>query len=205
MDFLTFQDLPEALKQQSRYLSLDKDQTLVHQNEVIDWLFWVRLGRIRIVSFVGEQMITQYFIEANHFFCESLLYTGRYECSAIAEVASQVIAIPKQRFAEALKENPALHSCYQANLAHKLHYIRLLLELRSIRPARNRLLRYLMTQRLPDQPTVIIKKPLREVASELDLTPEYLSRLIAQLQVEGEIIRKRRSFTFSQKVLDDCI
>lgn len=201
MDCLTLSDLPDELRQRSPRWFLAKGQILVQQNEPTEWLFWIESGRIRLVSFIGDQMITHYFAEANSFFCESSLYCGSHECSAIAEVPSEVIAIPKGLFAEALRQTPELHYRYQANLARKFRYLRALLELRSIRPARNRLLRYLMSQSLPNNPTIIIRKPLKEIAGELDLTPESLSRVIAQLQMEGKIIRKRRSFTFSQSLL----
>lgn len=204
MNFLTLADLTVHLQKQFIRRSLSGGQILLQQYEPADWLFWLESGRIRLVSFVGDQMITHYFVEANYFFCESALYFERYECTAIAEIPSTVIMIPKHSFAEALKKSPALCDRYLTSLTHQFRSVKTLLELRSVRPARNRLLHYLISQQLPNKPVVIIKKPLKAIASELDLTPECISRIIAQLQAEGLIIRERQSIQFPRQLRDDC-
>jgi CRP-like cAMP-binding protein len=203
MNTLTPADLPPLLQQRSQRHILMPGQILVQQGEPAQYLFWVATGQLRLVSFVKQQMITYYFVEAGEFFGESVLYFDTYGCTAIAEATSEVIAIPKVGFADALKQSPTLSERYLASLTHRFHFIKTLLELRSINSARDRLLHYLIQRRLPGKPTVAVNKPMKLIASELALTPEALSRLLSRLQADGIISRKKRSITFSQDGLED--
>ncbi|MEB3358026.1 MAG: Crp/Fnr family transcriptional regulator [Synechococcales bacterium] len=203
MQLLSPNDLPSDLRQRVSHQVLNAGQILVQQGEAAHHLYWVASGQLRLVSFVNQQMITHYFVEAGELFGESTLHFPTYGCTAIAEVPSEVIAIPKQAFINALRQSPALSERYLESLTRRFHAVKSLLELRSIRSARDRLLQYLL-QRLPSgETTVILEKPLRAIASELALTPEALSRLLSRLQAEGIISRKKRSISFSQDWLED--
>ncbi len=203
MTTLALSDLPAELQQQSTRYLLTTGQIVVQQCEPAEYLFWVVSGRIRLVSFVEEQMITHYFVEANELFNEGVLYFDRYGCTAIAEVPSEVIAIPKDLFITALKHNSNLSDRYLESLTHRFYSVKSLLELRSIRSARDRLVHYLMNRLSSGQTTVVLDKPLKAIASELALTPESLSRLLSRLQAEGIITRKQRSISFSHEWLED--
>lgn len=203
MDLLTPADLPPELQRHTQHHILTPGQILVQQGEPAQYLFWVATGQLRLVGFVKQQMITYYFVAAGDFFGESVLHFDTYGCTVIAEVPSEVIAIPKAEFALALRQSPKLSERYLASLTHRFHSVKILLELRSINSARERLLHYLMQRRSPGQTTVAVDKPLKVIASELALTPEALSRLLARLQADGIISRKKRSITFSQKGLED--
>lgn len=203
MNLLTPADLPPQLQQATARESLNKGQILIQQGEKADRLFWVESGRLRLVSFIDRQMITHYFVEAGELAAESSLYFDRYGCTAIAEMASTVISIPKDNFANALQQSPALSERYLETLTRRFQGVKELLELRSINSARDRLLQYLMQRRSPGETTVILEKSLKAIASELALTPESLSRLLSRLQIEGVITRKKRSISFSEEWLED--
>lgn len=203
MKLLTPSDLPPDLQQHTTRQSLAAGQILVQQGEAAEQLFWVESGRLRLVSFVGQQMITHYFVEAGELFGESALYVHSYGCTAIAESPSTVVAIPKEGFAHALQQSPALSQCYRASLTHRFQAVKALLELRSIHSARNRLLHYLRRRLPPNQSTVTLEKPMKAIASELALTPEGLSRLLSRLQAEGIINRKKRSISLAQQWLEN--
>lgn len=200
---LTLDHLPDSLQARLTRRPLSAGEILLQQGEAANYLYWVASGRIRLVSFVNQQMVTHYFVETGELLGESALYIPHYGCTAIAETASEVIPIPVGDFAAALKQNQVLFETYLAQLTHRFYAVKSLLELRSINSARDRLLHYLMNLRLPGQDTVILTKPLRAIASELALTPEGLSRLLSRLQTEGVITRKKRSITFSQEWLED--
>lgn len=203
MTTLTLSELPIELQQRSSRHLLTTGQILIQQCEPAEYLFWVVSGRIRLVSFVEEQMITHYFVEVNELFNEGALYFDLQGCTAIAEVPSEVIAIPKDAFIAALKENPTLSDRYLESLTHRFYAVKSLLELRSIQSARDRLLHYLLKRLSSGQTTITLDKPLKAIASELALTPESLSRLLSRLQTEGIMTRKQRTITFSQDWLDD--
>ncbi|MGF1569197.1 MAG: Crp/Fnr family transcriptional regulator [Nodosilinea sp.] len=195
--FLTPADLPPDLQKRLRSHRLSPGQILVQQGEPAEYLFWVDTGQIRLASFLQQQMITYYFAEAGELFEESALHHDTYGCTAIAETAASVIAIPRAAFADALRRSPELTERYLVSLTHRFQSIKALLELRGIYSARDRLLHYLMQRRRPGQTTVTVNKPMKVIASELALTPESLSRTLSSLQAEGLISRKKRAITFS--------
>lgn len=203
MTSLELSNLPDGLQAKLTRRILTPREFLLQQGDLAKHLYWVKSGRMRLVSFVNHQMVTHYFVEAGELFGESALYVPAYGCSAIAETTSEIIAISVEDFATALKEHSSLAETYLATLTHRLYAVKSLLELRSISPARDRLLHYLISRRKPDQDTVVLGKSLRDIASELALTPEALSRLLSRLQSEGVINRKKRSVTFSQEWLED--
>lgn len=201
MPLLTPTDLPTQLQQRSQAQTLSAKQLLFQQGEPAQHLYWLTAGQLRLVTFVNDRMITHYFVEAGQLFAENALHFDTYSCTAITEVPSEVIAIPKAAFIKALRQFPELSARYLTSLTHRFQSVKTLLELRSISSARDRLLHYLLQRR--DKDTITLGKPLRAVASDLALTPESLSRLLSRLQREGIINRRQRTITFSQEWLSD--
>ncbi len=201
--FLTPADLPPELQQRLRSHHLSPGQILVQQGDPAEYLFWVATGQIRLASFLQQQMITYYFAETGELFEESALHCDTYGCTAIAETAAHVIAIPRAAFADALRHSPELTERYLVSLTYRFQSLKALLELRGIYSARDRFLHYLRQRRPPNQTTIIVDKPMKVIASELALTPESLSRTLASLQAEGLISRKKRSITFLPKGLEN--
>ncbi|MGD1944340.1 MAG: Crp/Fnr family transcriptional regulator [Leptolyngbyaceae cyanobacterium] len=200
---LTLDDLPSSLRATLARQTLNAGEILLQHGDAARYLYWVTTGRVRLVSFVNQQMVTHYFVDAEDFLGESALYVPQYICTVIAETASEVIPIPVDDFAAALKAQPALSERYMAHLTKRFYAVKSLLELRSINSARDRLLKYLIPRLGPNQYTVTLDKPLRAVASELALTPEALSRLLSRLESEGAISRQRRAITFYPEWLED--
>lgn len=194
---LVVSELPLELKSRVTYQELTKDQILFQQGEPTQAVFWVESGRLRLVSFTEQQMITHYSVDTGESFAETALYFDTYACTAIAEKPTQVIAIPKQVFLEALRQSPSLSEQYLAHLTHRFAAVKRLLELRSIRSARDRLLHYCLQQRQPDQLTVPLTQSLKGLAIELGLSPEVLSRTLNQLESEGVLSRKKGSIRFN--------
>lgn len=203
MKSLTLDDLPNSLREKLTRRTMAKKEILLQQGEAAQYLYWVATGSMRLVSFVNQQMVTHYFVEQQDWLGESALYVPTYGCTAMAEVPSEVVAIAADDFAAALKASPELLERYLAHLTHRFSGVKSLLELRSINSSRDRLLRYLVPRLSPGQYTVTLEKPLRAVASELALSPEALSRLLARLEAEGAIARRRRMITFSPEWLED--
>lgn len=85
-----------------------------------------------------------------------------------------------------------------AQLARRFHEIKILLELRSIRSAYDRVLRYLEIAAHPNGTTVDLDKPLKDIAEDMGLSPESLSRVLRELQKDGIITRKKRQIRLSQ-------
>lgn len=200
---IAFTDLPTNLQQISSPKFLTKGEILLQQGDVARSIYLVISGQMRLVSFVNQQMVTHYFVNAGEMLGESALYVPNYACTAIAETHSEIILIPVEDFADALKTNPDLAERYLAHLTQRFYAVKSLLELRSIHSSRDRLMRYLIPRLAPGQYTITLDKPLQAVASELALTPEALSRLLSRLEAEGAIARQRRVITFSPEWLED--
>ncbi|MEO0826614.1 MAG: Crp/Fnr family transcriptional regulator [Cyanobacteria bacterium J06642_9] len=195
---LTTETFPPVLQSAVTHHRVAKDQILFQQGEPTQSIFWVKSGRLKLVSFTEQQMITHYSVGAGESFAETALYFETYACTAIAEQPSQVIAIPKQVFREALHQSPELSNQYLMHLTHRFSAVKQLLELRSIRLARDRLLHYLSHQRQPNQLTVPLRQSLKSLALELGLAPEVLSRTFAQLEADDVLSRKKGSVTFNE-------
>lgn len=117
---------------------------------------------------------------------------------AIADVPSRLAVIDKEDFRQALSNYPDLANLYMNQLTYRFKSIKTLLDLRSIRSARERLLQYLMLQVEPSSRTLVLQRPLKDLAIELGLSAEALSRSLSRLQEEGVITRRQRSITLNE-------
>lgn len=198
---LTVKQLPLELKRIAVSRQLEKNQILFNQGETADAIFWMESGRVKFVKFTEQQTITYYSASTDEGFAETALYFDTYACTALAEIPSRVLAIPKQAFLEALHESPALSEKYLAHLTRRLSAVKQLLELRSLRSARDRLLRYLFNRLPPGQTSVPLVSSLKALAAELNISPEVLYRTFAQLEAENVLSRRQGSITFSEEWL----
>ena len=198
MEFLTPAQLPSNLQQQLTYRRLTTGQILFQQGEQAQSVFILESGQLRVVSFTDQKIINHYFVKVSENFAEIALFSETYTYTAMADIPSRVIVIPKSAFLEALHNSTELSMLFMKQFAHRLKAIQTLLELRSIRSARERIMYYLQLNLQPNQTTVTLEKSLKDIATELGLVPEVLSRNLALLQEEGVITRKKRSITFNE-------
>ncbi len=112
-----------------------------------------------MATFTEERIIIHQFVEPEESFAETALFSETYFCTAIASKASRVVAIDKELVRQALRENPDFADIYMNQLTYRDENIKTLLELRSIRSARERLLQYLFRQLEPNNRTVILQRP----------------------------------------------
>lgn len=199
---LTLTDLPSHLQQTATRRNLAAGQILFQQGDPTASIFWVESGRLKLVSFTEQQMITHYTVGSGESFAETALNFETYGCTAIAVQPSKVVGIPKQDFLDALRRSPTLSETYTLHLTQRFAAVKQLLELRSIRSARDRLLHYLNQHRQPGQSTVPLNFSLKALATELGLAPEVLSRTFKQLEADQILSRKKGSITFRDEWLN---
>ncbi|MDJ0595684.1 MAG: Crp/Fnr family transcriptional regulator [Pleurocapsa sp. MO_226.B13] len=198
LNCLTFEGLPAELKDRAIYQDLAAKQILVQQGETADSIYFLLSGQIRLATFTEERIINHYFVLAGESFAEVALFSDIHVCSAIANVPSRVAKIDKELFRQALEDYLNLTNVYMNQLAYRYKTVKTLLELRSIRSARERLLQYLILQKEPDNQTIVLQRPLKDLAIELGLSAEALYRNLSLLQTEGVITRKQRSITLNE-------
>lgn len=199
MEFLTPAQLPSSLQQQLTYRILTTGQIIFQQGEEAQSIFLVDSGRLRIVSFTDQKIINHYFVEVGESFAEIALFSEKYTYTVMADVPSRAIAIPKSSFLEALHNSTEFSMAFMKQFSQRLKVVQTLLELRSIRSARERIVYYLQLNLQPNQTTVTLEKSLKDIATELGLVPEVLSRNLTLLQEEGIITRKKRSITLNEE------
>lgn len=198
MNYLTFAQLPAELQDRATYQDLAAKQILFQQGESANSIYFLLEGQIRLASFTEERIINHYFVLAGESFAETSLFADTYFCTAIANKSSRVVAIDKELVRQVLKEDSNFATAYMSQLTYRYENIKTLLELRSIRSARERFLQYLFRQPKSDDRTVILQRPLKDLAVELGLSAEALSRTMTLLQSEGVITRKLRTITLNE-------
>lgn len=199
MNFFTLEQLRSQLQDAIAYQDLEAGQILFHQGDLTRAMFAVESGQIRLASYTKNgQAINHYIVRLGESFAEAALFQTVYDCVAIAVIPSRVAIFPKQPLLEALRQQPSLSEAFMAQLASRFHQTKILLELRSIRSARDRVLRYLQLTAQPDQKTVNLEYPLKDIAEDLGITPEALSRALAKLESEGAIARTKRRITLCE-------
>ena len=191
---LTPESLPPALRDGITYQELTDGQALFQQGDPASALFVVTTGRLRLFRYTTEgKMVTFYVARAGESFAEVALFSDVYTDNAVAEVASRVAIYPKRLLLNALREHPNLAEDFMTLLVRKIHALKFRLELRDIRSAHQRVLQYLRHLAQSDSEiSVDLDQPLGEIADDLGLTPETLSRALARLEQEGEIARYQR-------------
>ncbi|WP_375497145.1 Crp/Fnr family transcriptional regulator [uncultured Nostoc sp.] len=178
------------------YQNLATGQVLFHQRDQALAVFAANIGRLRLVRYTREgEIVVFQVVRAGESFAESDLFSEVYSCDAIAEMPSRVIVYPKQLLLTVLRDHPDLTFDLMERLARKSQLLKVRLELRSIRSARERVLQYLLVTAPLGETTVNFDQPLKNVASEIGLSPEVLYRTLTKLENEGTITRARGQIT----------
>ena len=196
MDLSTPESLPSVLRAAITHQNLTAGQVLFHQRDQALATFTVEIGRLRLVRYTSEgDLVVFQVVRAGESFAESALFSDVYCCDAVAEVPSRVIVYPKQLLLTVLRDQPDLAEDFMERLVRKSQSLKVRLELRSIRSARERVLQYLVNAIQPGETTVNFDRPLKNIAGELGLSPEVLYRTLAQLERESIITRADRHIT----------
>lgn len=196
MDLLTIDSLPSLLQDATTIYSFAAGQRLFRQGDRSSNFFIVESGRIKLVRFTIEgRMVVLQVVRRGESLGENTFVSNAYSYTAIAEVESRAIAYPQPLLTEALDEYPELAENLREKLIEKIQSLKVSLELLQIRSAHLRLLQYLQSKAAAsDNQTVVnLDQPLKEVATELDLTPRTISRALTKLESEGRIIRQANS------------
>jgi CRP-like cAMP-binding protein len=114
-------------------------------------------------------------------------------CSAIAERPAVVRAVPIRAFRAALRRDAEFANAWSRETAQRAKRLQRTVERLSLIRASDRILHYLATE--GDGVEVRLAFPLREWARQLGMTGETLSRVLADMEAEGNVVRiGRRGF-----------
>ncbi len=203
MNLSQLNQLPAQLQSMIAFKDLVAGQVLFAQQEAADAVFILESGHIQLLNYTEDgQQVNHYRVRAGESFAEVALFYDQYVCTAIAHRPSRVLVVPKQPYLRLLRSDPDTAIALVMRLAQRLHENKILLELRSIRSAQKRVLHYLHLNVQADGITVDLRFPLKEIADDLGLTPEALSRTLKRLQREGTISRVKRKVILRNKTCD---
>jgi CRP/FNR family transcriptional regulator, dissimilatory nitrate respiration regulator len=201
MDLVTLATLPDEVRQSITVREFQPGQVLFHQGDPATAFYLVESGRIKLLHSLEQEALTFQVAATGDSFAEIALFTDTYPITAIADIRSQVIVYPKRLLSEALRTYPALAEDFMMRLVQKMQLLQHQLGLRNIRTAHDRVLRYLRYLAQQEDHTIVrFDRPLKDIATELGLTPETLSRALARLEQEGRISRQNQVITLHNSV-----
>ena len=194
MDLTDTGRLPKSLQSKITVQNLVAGQTLFAQEDEASNFYVVTSGIIKLLRYLeGGKTSSFEIVRASESVAEVALFADIYPCTAIAETNSQVIAYPKEELLKVLREYPDLAEDFMSMLVKKIQSLKFRLELRDIRIAHERVLRYLHhLVDFPEETTVILDRPLKDIAEDLGFTPETLSRALIRLETDGAIARQEK-------------
>jgi CRP/FNR family transcriptional regulator, dissimilatory nitrate respiration regulator len=198
----TIEMLPAHVRSAIIWQDVPAGQIIFRDGAVANLLFFLAAGQVRLLHYTDAgHSVLHYRAEAGEFFAEVVLFLDTYGCSAIAERPSRVAAIPKALLENELRQNPELAMILMALMSRRLHFTKIMLELKSIRSARDRLLRYLQIM-IPlsgsGKSSVEFDRPFKVIAEELGMSAEVFSRTLKLLESEGIIDRTQRRISLRQ-------
>ena len=173
--------------------ALRRGEPLFRQDDPAAAVFAVEAGRVRLLRHTSEgSVVTVAVARAGETLAEAALFAERYHCDAVADLPSRVLAYAKPALLAALRADPDLAARFLAVLARQVQSLRARLELRSLRSARQRVLAYLTLEGTEDDRPDATPRPVRDLATDLGLTPEALYRTLARLEAGGLVVRDGR-------------
>jgi CRP/FNR family transcriptional regulator, dissimilatory nitrate respiration regulator len=182
--------LPTPLEAGSVVRVLTPGELLFRQGDRAAAIYKVESGRLRLIRrTVDDHLVILHTARRGEFFAEASLFADAYHCDAVAAAPSSVRVYPKQIVMEAMRADPVLAEAFMARLAHQLQELRARMELRNIRPARDRILQYLRLRAGVHARSVAIEGQLQDIAAEIGMTREALYRTLAALEAEGHLTR----------------
>jgi CRP-like cAMP-binding protein len=180
----------EGIAAGTREVRVARGETIFHRGDPSEGFHIVVVGRVKlsIVSAAGDEKVVE-IIGPGMSFGEALMFAGRpYIVDATALADSLLLHVNKHVLFEQIDRDPALARRMLGSLSMRLHMLMKDVEAFSLHSATQRVIGYLA--RLDDSGagghvTLPAQKTL--VASRLNLTPEYFSRILHELAGQGLI------------------
>ena len=193
MDAFDLDNVPKPLRSKLRLRTLATGQALFRQGDLVKAVYVVEEGRIAMVRYAPDgRRVTLFMAGPGDSFAEAALFSEAYHCDAIAELPARVVVIPKAELRAVLAQHKRHAERLMARLAHQVQDLRLRLELRNIRNARERVWQALLLLAGPGGRTIVFDRPLKVVAVEIGLTHEAYYRALAALVRSGRIRHRGR-------------
>ena len=185
----------EALAQHAQERRYAVGATLFHEGDPARHCLLVDTGAVEVLRYDndGEERMLRRFMPGE-LVAEAAMFMphGRYPMTARASAATRVWHLPRTAWHAVCTSHPALGLCLLQALTQRL-YLRINeVDWLSASKPPQRLAAYLLAQANAGSECVDLPTSQRQLATQLGIRPETLSRLLAQWQNRGWIAGERR-------------
>ena len=201
MEFSNPNSLPAALQERVSYRNLAKGERLFRRGDAAKYIYILATGRIWLVRpTIENKTAALQFARSGDLVGDNALFEEVYSCSAIANIASEVIVYDRACLPQIIENYPELVEDLLQKLTQNISRYKTNLELREIRAADRRVLQYLKYTADPQFRTIHLDYPLQDIARQLGFTPATLSRALSKLEEEGFIARESNAIVLRNDV-----
>ncbi len=144
------------------------------------------LVRLSIMSEAGKEILVRN-LGSGDVFGQTGMFSGSYLETACLNVDSEFIFLPEKAIKEILLEAPEASQKFLASMGQWTMEFYDRFKTLSLPNARDRVERYLLSEVTPPNTKVSLTLKRHEIASNLGLRPETLSRVLSEMQAEGLI------------------
>lgn len=181
----------QRLAAATRLLALDKGELALRAGDRCE-AFFVNLGapvKLFVIAPSGNEKVIE-LISAGQSFAEALMFLGRPSpVNAEALGPTQLLVLPREAVLDAMAADPRLALQMLAGLSRRLHGLVGDVQAYALQSGVQRVIGYLLRDAADTGPSVVeLAVSKATVASRLSLTPEYLSRVLRELE-DGGLIR----------------
>lgn len=174
----------------TREVRAARGEAIFRRGDPCEGFHIVAVGRVKLslVSPEGDEKVVE-MVGPGMSFGEALMFAGRpYIVDAAALADCLLLHVGKAALFEAIERDPALARRMLGSLSMRIHMLMKDLEALSLHSATQRVIGYL--SRLDEEGSHRVTLPAQKmlVASRLNLTPEYFSRILHEL-AERNLVR----------------
>lgn len=183
--------LPTSLHGLCTATLVKKGSLLFQTGKKPQWMFFVVDGEVTLerLSQQGDPVVLQ---RTRHgFVSEASLQSAKYHCDARAVANSDVLQIPIQDLAQALRSDADFSARWISMLNQEVKRLRLQCERLSLKSVKERVRHLIHTE--GKDGTYVVNTGLKSLASQLGVTHEALYRTLADLERSGELNRQDAS------------
>lgn len=166
-------------------------EILFDAGETVTGLFQIQQGKVKMVRYLadGTEPVIHYF-NSGDIVAESSLFSENYHCRAKIVVDTSIIRFPKSVVLTEFAASHEFSMQYIQMLSRKIRDLRTLSEIKSIRCAQQRLLRYLISEADSNNEFNSLMS-FKDLAALIGLTHETLYRALKSLEKSGKILRDK--------------
>lgn len=193
----------ESLLEGCGLIQLDKGEVLFHEDAAPVGFYVVHSGAVNVHRLVadGREQVIRVFYPGESFAEVALTGDRGYPASAVAIEDSQVILVRRDHFRREIHRDPDLALRILASFSMHLRFLVETLEDLKLKHAESRVAQWLLrnaSAQASRPPVVELPLTKRLLASQLGLTPETFSRVLARWRQDGVVTVEGRRITLRQ-------